>query len=74
MSLADRHMSNKVLASDKVLQKGHGVVGLVAISQHIAEEALSLVKIEYEVLPSVVTAEEAIDSKLLCCMKNIKET
>ena len=62
MSLADRHMSNKVLASDKVLHKGHGVVGLVAISQHIAEEALSLVKIEYEVLPSVVTAEEAIDS------------
>ena len=62
MPLADRHMSNKVLASDKVLHKGHGVVGLVAISQHIAEEALSLVKIEYEVLPSVVTAEEAIDS------------
>ena len=62
MSLADRHMSNKILAVDKVLHKGHGILGLVAVSQHIAEEALSLVNIEYEVLPSVVTAEEAIDS------------
>ena len=61
MSLADRHMSNKILASGKVLHKGHGIVGLVAVSQHIAEEALALVKIEYEVLPSVITAEEAID-------------
>ena len=60
MSLADRHMSNKILASGKVLHKGHGVVGLVAVSQHLAEEALALVKIEYEVLPSVITAEEAI--------------
>ena len=61
MSLSDRHMSNKILASGKVLHKGHGIVGLVAVSQHIAEEALALVKIEYEVLPSVITAEEAID-------------
>ena len=49
-----------VLAGDKVLYRGHAVAGIAATSPHIAEEALSLIDIEYEVLPPVLTAPEGM--------------
>jgi len=42
---------------------GEGVVLVVAETQEIAEEAAKLVKIHYEVLPSVFTPEEALSEK-----------
>ena len=47
-------MSNNVLAADKVLYKGHAVAAVAATSPHIAEEALALINVEYEVLPAVI--------------------
>ena len=55
-----KYLRNNVLASGKALYKGHAVAGVAAISPHIAEEALSLIKVDYEVLPAVLTAPEAM--------------
>ena len=49
-----------VLASDKVLYRGHAVAAVAAVNAHIAEEAASLIVVEYEVLPCVLTAPEAM--------------
>ncbi|MBM3948284.1 MAG: xanthine dehydrogenase family protein molybdopterin-binding subunit [SAR202 cluster bacterium] len=55
-----RYLSNNVLADGKVLYKGHGVAAVAATSPHAAEEALSLIKVDYEVLPHVTDVEEAM--------------
>ena len=54
------HVSANVLARDKVLYKGHAVAAVAASSAHVAKEALSLIEVEYEVLPSVTDVEEAM--------------
>ena len=58
--LGDRQASNKILAKDKVLYKGHAVAAVAATSLHAAEEASALIDVEYEVLPLVNDVEEAI--------------
>jgi CO/xanthine dehydrogenase Mo-binding subunit len=55
-----RFLSNNVLASDKVLYKGHAVAAVAATSPHIAEEALALINVDYQVLPAVVNVQDAI--------------
>ncbi|MGE3538240.1 MAG: xanthine dehydrogenase family protein molybdopterin-binding subunit [Candidatus Tectimicrobiota bacterium] len=55
-----RFLSNNLLAEDKVLYKGHAVAAVAAASIHVAEEALKLIEVEYEVLPPVLTAEDAM--------------
>ena len=54
------HVSSNVLARDKVLYKGHAVAAVAAVSAHAAEEALSLIDVEYEVLPAVTDVEAAM--------------
>ena len=49
-----RFMSNNILASDKVLYKGHAVAAVAATSRHIADEAVALIEVDYEVLPAVL--------------------
>ncbi|MBI4202317.1 MAG: xanthine dehydrogenase family protein molybdopterin-binding subunit [Chloroflexi bacterium] len=53
-------LRDNVLASDKVLYKGHPVAGVVAVDDMIAEEALGLIRVEYEVLPPVISALEGM--------------
>ena len=53
-------LSNNCLAGDKVLYKGHAVAAVAATSAHIAEEALSLIDVDYEVLPAVVSVLDAM--------------
>jgi xanthine dehydrogenase molybdenum-binding subunit len=55
-----RFMSNNILAADKVLYKGHAVAAVAATSPHIAEEALALIQVEYEELPPVLSAADAM--------------
>lgn len=55
-----RDASNNVLAYGKVLYKGHAVAGVAATSPHIAEEALGLIDVEYEVLPHVTWVLDAM--------------
>ena len=49
-----------ILAREKVLYKGHPVAGVAATNAHIAEEALGLIEVDYEVLPAVSTAPEGM--------------
>ncbi len=56
-----KYLRNNVLASDRVLYKGHPVAGIVAASQHDAEEALGLIEVEYELLKPVVSVLEAME-------------
>jgi len=55
-----RFLSNNVMATDKVLYKGHAVAAVAATSPHLAEEALSLIDVEYEVLPPIMDAKDAM--------------
>src|SRR5215510_9159180 len=55
-----RYMAMNLMAHDKVLYDGHPVAAVAATSPHIAEEALKLIKVEYEVLPHVLDAEAAM--------------
>ncbi len=53
-------LSNNIMAADKVLYKGHAVAAVAATSPYLAEEALDLIQVEYEVLPPVRNAAEAL--------------
>ena len=49
-----------VLAHERVLYVGHAVAAVAATTPHIAEEATRLIQVEYEVLPAVLTLQEAM--------------
>ena len=53
-------VTENILARDKVFYKGHPVVAVAATSPHVAEQLLSLIDVEYEVLPAVFKPQEAI--------------
>ena len=53
-------VSRNILAREKALYQGHAIAAVAATSPHIAEEALSLIDVEYDVLPSVHTALDAM--------------
>ncbi|PKB83201.1 MAG: oxidoreductase [SAR202 cluster bacterium Io17-Chloro-G9] len=55
-----RFLSNNCLATEKVLYKGHAVAGVAATSASIAEQALALIDVDYEVLPAVVDVLDAM--------------
>ena len=52
--------SDHMLASDKALFKGHPVAAVAAVNAHVAESALALIEVDYEVLPAVVDVREAM--------------
>lgn len=54
------HVSSNILAREKVLYMGHPIAAVAAVSAHAAEEALSLIEVEYEVLPAVTDVEAAM--------------
>src|SRR6516165_10755358 len=55
-----KHLSNNILAADKVLYRGQAVAAVAADSVHIAEQAATLIKVDYEVLPSVLEVQAAM--------------
>ncbi len=55
-----RYQSDNVLARDKVLYFGHALAAVCATNAHIAEEALALIKVDYEVLQPVLDVREAM--------------
>ena len=64
-SLSRGFRRDNILAGDKVLYQGQAVAAVAAASPHVAEEALDLIEVEYEVLPSVLTAPEAMKDDAL---------
>jgi len=61
------HVTRNVMAREKVLYEGHAVAAVAAIDAATAEEALSLIAVDYEVLPHVIDVDEAMkpDAPLL---------
>ncbi len=54
------HLSMNILARGKALYDGHPIAAVAATSPHIADEALRLIEVEYELLPPVMTVEDAM--------------
>ena len=52
--------SDHMLASDKALFKGHPVAAVAAVNAHVAESAMALIEVDYEVLDAVVDVREAM--------------
>jgi len=67
-----KYLSENVLAGDKVLYRGHAVAAVAATSPHIAEEALSLIQVDYEVLPPVLDVREAMKDSAIRLHDNLK--
>lgn len=55
-----KYLAANILARDKVLYDGHAVAAVAAVSPHVAEEALALIKVDYELLPPVMDVKEAM--------------
>src|SRR5438046_5492978 len=55
-----RDLSYNCMARGKALYDGHAVAAVAATSPSIAEEALDLIEVQYEVLPHVIDVEDAM--------------
>ncbi len=54
------HVARNCMAHEKVLYDGHAVAAVAAISSIIAEAALALIDVDYDVLPHVTEIDEAL--------------
>ena len=61
------HATRNVMAREKALYEGHAVAAVAATSASVAKRALTLIDVDYEVLPHVIDVEEAMaeDAPLL---------
>src|SRR5450755_2456441 len=61
------HVTRNIMAREKVLYEGHALAAVAAVSKSIADEALSLIAVDYEVLPHVIDVDAAMqpDAPLL---------
>lgn len=57
-----KYLCDNILASDKALYRGHAIAAVAATNPHIAEEACTLIDVEYEVLPPVLEVRQAMES------------
>ena len=55
-----RDLSRNVMARRKALYEGHAVAAVAATSQAIANQALDLIDVQYQVLPFVIDVEDAM--------------
>jgi len=58
---SDRYARENILAGEKVLYKGQAIAAVAASNPHVAEEAVSLIEVAYEVLPSIMTAPQGME-------------
>jgi len=55
-----RDLSGNVMARTKALYEGHAVAAVAATTQAIADDALALIEVKYDVLPFVIDVDEAM--------------
>ncbi|HCG91909.1 MAG TPA: oxidoreductase, partial [Dehalococcoidia bacterium] len=65
-------ISDKVLAAEKALFHGHAIAAVAAVDKHIAEDALALIDVEYEILEPVLSVHDAMDKKTPSIHNNMK--
>ena len=66
-----QNYSENVMARNKVLYKGHPVAAIAASNSSAAQEALSLIKVNYEKLPGVFDVENAISTSSPILHENV---
>jgi len=61
------HATRNIMAREKALYEGHAVAAVAAVNKSIAEQALGLIEVDYEVLPHVIDVDAAMqpDAPLL---------
>ncbi len=61
------HMTRNILAREKALYEGHAIAAVAATTAAIADQAVRLIEIDFEVLPHVIDVDEAMkpDAPLL---------
>lgn len=69
-----KHVRDNVLASEKVLYAGHAVAAVCASDSHIAEDALDLIEVEYEVLDPVMSVHEAMSEGAPLVLDHMRTT
>jgi len=74
MPINVKYLSNNVMADEKVLYKGHAVAAVAATNVHIAEEALALIAVDYEVLPPVMHVLDAMKADAPLLHEDLKTT
>jgi len=55
-----RDMTRNIMAREKALYEGHAVAAVAAVNERVARQALSLIEVDYEVLPHVIDVDEAM--------------
>ena len=55
-----RDMSRNTMARDKALYEGHAIAAVAANTQAVAEQALALIDVKYEVLPHVIDVDDVL--------------
>ncbi|SVC47039.1 uncharacterized protein METZ01_LOCUS299893, partial [marine metagenome] len=56
-----KYLSDNILASDKALYKGHPVAAVAATDPYLAEEALNMIEVDYEILEPVLDVRQAME-------------
>jgi CO/xanthine dehydrogenase Mo-binding subunit len=54
------HMTRNIMAREKVLYEGHAIAAVAATTPAIADDALRLIEVDFEVLPHVIDVDEAM--------------
>jgi len=57
-----KDMTRNVMAREKALYEGHAVAAVAAVSEAVAAQALTLIEVQYEVLPHVMDVAEAMQA------------
>ena len=60
MQVNYRDVATNVMARHKALYDGHAVAAVAATSNSVADQALALIEVDYEVLPHVIDVVEAM--------------
>jgi xanthine dehydrogenase molybdenum-binding subunit len=60
LTCEQQYAADSTLARHKVLYTGHAVAAVAAVSPQVAEDALSLIAVDYELLPPVMDVREAM--------------
>ena len=60
-SLDFRDLSASILARSKVLFEGHAIAAVAAVDDDTAQQALSLIEVDYAVLPHVIDIHKAME-------------
>jgi CO/xanthine dehydrogenase Mo-binding subunit len=55
-----KYVSMNVLAHGKALYDGHAIAAVAAVNTHVADQALRLIEVDYEVLPPAMKVDDAM--------------